>query len=303
MENQSSGPALPQLGLVCITHGDAVRFRTVTRKRLLALPPAARETLLRALYADNVRRLGEAVAFCRRQGLRLYRITSDLFPASDEAPGDALVGTFADELQAIGTAAMAAGIRLVMHPDQFVVLNSDTPAVIETSIRLLERKHARLLDLLGQPRSPWAAIELHGGKGGRAERLVEVIRGLPAAIRSRLVLENDERAYGAEAILAVCRAAGVPMVFDAHHHVVQAGLASYDDPSVARLLALARETWPDPAWQLVHISNGRTRFADPHHSDRITAMPDAFRQAPWIEVEAKFKDVAIAELRRTWLAA
>ncbi len=34
------------------------------------------------------------------------------------------------------------------------------------------------------------------------------------------------------------------------------------------------------------------------HSDYITAMPHSFRDAPWIEVEAKAKDHAIRELRR-----
>jgi UV DNA damage endonuclease len=32
-------------------------------------------------------------------------------------------------------------------------------------------------------------------------------------------------------------------------------------------------------------------------------MPTAFRQAPWIEVEAKGKETAIAQLRRDWLTA
>ena len=91
------------------------------------------------------------------------------------------------------------------------------------------------------------------------------------------------------------------MVFDAHHHVVHEKLDSYDDPSVGEMLALARETWPVPAWQMVHISNGRESFNDPRHSDLITDMPPAYRAAPWIEVEAKLKEVAIERLRAEWL--
>ena len=83
-------------------------------------------------------------------------------------------------------------------------------------------------------------------------------------------LENDERAYGALEILEVCRAAGVAMVFDAHHHIVHEKLDSYDDPSIGEMLALARATWPAPEWQMVHISNGRESFNDPRHSDLIT---------------------------------
>ena len=62
----------------------------------------------------------------------------------------------------------------------------------------------------------------------------------------------------------------------------------------------ARVTWPDPAWQMAHISNGRESFADARHADYIATMPSAFRNVPWIEVEAKQKELAIAQLRETW---
>jgi UV DNA damage endonuclease len=90
------------------------------------------------------------------------------------------------------------------------------------------------------------------------------------------------------------------MVFDAHHHVVHEKLESYDHPSIALMLKAARETWPVQEWQLVHISNGRESFSDRHHSDLIETMPAAFRQAPWIEVEAKQKELAIEKLRAEW---
>lgn len=293
-------PCPPHLGLVCITHTEDVRFKTITRTRLLQLPPALRALRLRDLYAENILRLHGAIRYCQTHGIRLYRLSSGLFPGCDEPPGGEVLATFAAELATIGQAATTAGIRLVMHPDQFVVLSSDDPAIVTMGIGILERL-AWQLDLLGQPRSPWAAMELHGGKGDRARQLATVIASLPPAIRKRLVLENDERAYSAAEILAVCEATDTPMVFDAHHHIVHDQLDSYDHPSVADYLAAARQTWPDPAWQLVHISNGRSAFGDRAHSDLITAMPAAFQAAPWIEVEAKHKEVAIAGLRREWL--
>ena len=47
----------PQLGLVCITTSDAVRYRALTRKRLLQFGAAEQKALLRELYADNLARL------------------------------------------------------------------------------------------------------------------------------------------------------------------------------------------------------------------------------------------------------
>jgi UV DNA damage endonuclease len=291
----------PRLGLVCITVSDAVRYRTLTRKRLLQLSPEEQNRVLRELYRDNLSRLGRAVSFCHERCIRLYRITSALLPFADDPAGEPLLDEFAEVMRNIGRRADSLGVRLVLHPDQFVVLNSESPHVVANSIKIM-RTHARVFDLLGQPRSPWAAMILHGGKGGRAAQLVEVVRDLPEEVRSRLVFENDEHIYGAREILEVCRTAGVPMVFDAHHHVVHEKLESYEHPSVAEMVEAARATWPVPGWQMVHISNGLEHFNDRRHSDLVMTMPSSFRREIWIEVEAKHKELAIEKIQTEWLS-
>jgi UV DNA damage endonuclease len=293
---------LPELGLVCITTSDAVRFRTVTRKRLLQLSEIEQETVLRELYTDNLKRLDKAIDFCSVNQIKLYRMTSALFPFADTDLGEAVLHSMTEELRKTGDRALSLGIRLVLHPDQFVVLSSDKLSVVENSIKILAA-HALILDMLGQPRSPQALMNIHGGKSDRTSQLKSVIRDLPESIRSRLTFENDEYAYSSSEILEVCLDTGVPMVFDAHHHVIHEHLETYDDPSVAEMLAAARTTWSVPEWQLVHISNGKDFFADPRHSDLITEMPNCYYQAPWIEVEAKFKELAIEKLRAEWLSA
>ncbi|MBE9158483.1 UV DNA damage repair endonuclease UvsE [Nodosilinea sp. LEGE 06152] len=290
----------PQLGLVCITTSPEVRFKTMTRKRLLQLDEAAQTEALQSLYGENLKRLNSAITFCQEHQIRLYRLISNVFPFSDTPLGDRILTEHSDALRQVGDRAQAAGLRLVLHPDQFVVLNSDNPTVIENSITILSAQ-ARWFDLMGLPQSSWAAMNIHGGKGDRAERLIQVIGELPTPIRSRLTLENDEHTYSTASLLDICQAAHVPLVFDAHHHLIHERLDSYDHPNVGQMLAAVRTTWPEPTWQLVHISNGREALHDPRHSDLITTMPASYRQAPWIEVEAKHKEVAIAQLRQTWL--
>jgi UV DNA damage endonuclease len=291
----------PNLGLVCITVSKDVRYRTVTRKRLLELSPESQLKLLDDIYRSNIQTLDGALRFCEQQGLSLYRIVSSIFPFFDEDIGRAALAPFAAALARTGQRAIERKIRLVMHPDQFVVLSSDSPEVVVNSIKILQM-HADIMDLLQQPRSPWALLEIHGGKSDRADALVERIATLPEAIRSRLGLENDEYSYSAAEIWDICTRSGVPMVFDAHHHIVHEKLDSYDHPSVAEMLAKARATWPDPAQQLVHISNGRTAFGDRQHADLIDVMPACYAQAPYIEVETKAKEEAILKLQ-PWLAA
>lgn len=290
----------PNLGLVCITHSDEVRYRALTRKRLLQFEGDEQRRILRELYADNLSRLNAAIDFCVARGLSLYRMTSGLFPFADDDAGAPVLEELAEAVADTGRRATALGLRLVLHPDQFVVLSSDSPQVVANSVKILET-HARVMDMLCQPRSPWAVIEIHGGKGGRSDRLVENIAKLPEAIRTRIAFENDEYIYSAAEILDVCRRAGVPMVFDAHHHIVHEHLDSYDHPSIAEMVEAARETWPVPEWQMVHISNGRESFNDRHHSDLVSVMPEAFRRALWIEVEAKHKELAVGKLQTEWL--
>jgi UV DNA damage endonuclease len=286
----------PELGLVCITVSKDIRYRTVTRKRLLEQSDAGQRKILDEIYRDNIQTLDGALNYCQREGIRLYRMPSSLFPFFDEDIGREVMQPLAPALARTGARATQLGLRLVMHPDQFVVLSSDSPGVVANSIKILQM-HADIMELLRQPRTPWALLEIHGGKANRSDELVARIRDLPDPIRLRLCLENDEYSYGALDIHDVCVRSGVPMIFDAHHHIVHDKLSSYDDPSVAAMLARARETWAEPAHQVVHISNGREDFNDRQHADLIATMPASYAGAPWIEIEAKLKEEAIAGLR------
>jgi UV DNA damage endonuclease len=288
------------LGLVCITTTDAVRYKTVTRKRLLSFDEPIQREMLRTLYAENINRLNSAIEFCTANDIRLYRMTSGLFPFSDEQIGVEILEEFAAQLSKIGIDALQKNIRLVLHPDQFVVLSSDSENVIENSVKIL-KMHAKTMDLLQQPRSEWAVMNIHGGKSDRIDKLVSSVEKLPEAIHSRITFENDEHAYSSAQILEVCRRANVPMVFDAHHHVCREKLDDYNHRSVEETFWAARETWKIPENQLVHISNGRERFQDRAHHDLIFDMPEVFRFAPWIEVEAKHKEIAIEKLTSEWL--
>ncbi|GGK22231.1 UV DNA damage endonuclease [Deinococcus malanensis] len=295
----------PAYGLVCLTVGPEVRFRTVTLSRYRTLGPDEREAKLLDLYADNISRLHAAAAYCAARGIRLYRMSSSLFPMLDLAgddTGEAVLSSLAGPLREAGKAFRAAGIRVLMHPEQFIVLNSERPEVRASSLAALTT-HARVMDGLGLERSAWNLLLLHGGKGGRAAELQALIPDLPESVRPRLGLENDERAYGAQDLLPVCEATGTPFVFDAHHHVVRERLPNQEHPSVREWVLAARRTWTPPEWQVVHLSNGIDGPQDRRHSYLITELPSAYADVPWIEVEAKGKEEAVSALMQAHLPA
>ena len=86
------------LGLVCITTTDAVRYKTITRKRLLSFDAAEQSQRLRELYAANASRLENAIEFCEANGIKLYRISSGIFPFSDEDLGRVVLDEFTERL-------------------------------------------------------------------------------------------------------------------------------------------------------------------------------------------------------------
>ena len=177
----------PKLGLVCVTASEEIRFRTVTRKTLLKLSLPEQTAKLREIYTANTERLAKAIAFCVREEIQLYRLSSALFPFADEPIGYQVLTEFEPQLKKIGDLAQKLAIRLVLHPEQYVVLNSDRQEVIQNSIKIL-RTHGYILDLLGLPRSPWALMNIHGGKGDRPQKLIDNIQQLPENVYSRLTL-------------------------------------------------------------------------------------------------------------------
>ena len=148
------------LGLVCLTTRDCparIAYRTVQRAR--ATPES-----LRLAYRANVATLRRALAYCRHDlRTRLYRMPSGLLPWLDAPPGelrewaDAAFSEVAPDLRAVGEefcrgpalrlddAPGEQPIRVTTHPDQFCVLNSERPGVVESSVRMLAAE-ARVMD-------------------------------------------------------------------------------------------------------------------------------------------------------------
>lgn len=283
---------MPHYGLVCLTSPACATRVTYRTLRRASVTPHA----LAAVYRDNARMLRVAVAYCKTAlRTRLYRMPSGLLPWLDSAEpaiAEAAEVAFAQAIPHLrGALAGLDDMRVTSHPDQFCVLSSDRPEVVTASVRMLVAE-ARVMDALGLPRSPWAGINIHGGKAGRLAQLRGVVDALPDAVRSRLTLENDERAYS---VLDLC-GVGVPVVFDPHHEAVRSRCAPYA-AHLHEHAALALRTWRDEAAALAHLSNGLDGIHDRRHSDLIAYTFPALDDFRWVDVEAKGKERAILALQ------
>src|SRR3954447_18745406 len=87
----------------------------------------------------------------------------------------------------------------------------------------------------------------------RVSRWVANVAALPPAVRRRLVLENDERLFTADDVLAASRRSGIPVVFDWLHHAANPGARLGDERA---LLDECFATWgPGDGVPKTHFSS------------------------------------------------
>ena len=287
-------------GLCCLVVDAPLSLRSATHAYVSRLDAERRLAYLDAIAVANTSVLVEMLDYCARIGVRAFRVSSGLLPLAthpvsgysiDVLPSAAIVR---EALERARTRARDAGIRLSLHPDQFIVLNSARPEVVDSAIGELEWQ-AELAEAIGAD-----VICLHGGStaGGPDEAMDRLVRGidrLTVRARSRLALENDDRCHAAVDLLPACMATGVPLVLDAHHHRILSGGLSLEEAT----------DWAVATWEerepYFHLSSPRDGWdgGDPRpHADFIDV---ADIPAYWLElgtpitidVEAKAKERAV----------
>lgn len=193
-----------------------------TRQRT-CIAAKATEEYLNELIAFNLEALDTIFEYNNENDIRLFRISSDIIPFGS-SPVNQLdwQRIFGKQLKCLGDKALSYGMRLSMHPGQYTVLNSPDDGVVLRAVDDLVY-HCAFLDALGLP--PEHKLILHIGgvykdKPQAVVRFCENYRQLPAAVQARLVIENDERSYNIEEVLAIGRAENIPVVFDNLHHAI-----------------------------------------------------------------------------------
>lgn len=279
-----------------------IKFRQATHRYCSTLPREESRRYLSEIVLSNAQALLDAVAKCSELGIGAFRITSQFMPlathpVSGYTPADLPHWT---EIRAkLTTAANAArnrGVRLSFHPDQFVVLNSESDQVVASSVTELEHQ-ALVARMIGAE-----ALTLHGGglAGGSAaalERLERGIERLSTDSRSLLALENDDRLFSPAELLPFCERLGIPFIYDVHHHRCRPdGMTILEATQRGAATWESREPW-------MHISSPKDGWGSPNprqHADFID--PDDV-PAEWrglsltIDVEAKQKERAVIAIQ------
>jgi UV DNA damage endonuclease len=225
--------------------------------------------------SDNLICLERILAWNLEHKIRFFRITSDIIPfASHPICTYPWREHFQDRLDEIGEFISRAQIRISMHPDQFIVLNSPDEKVVSRSIDEL-MYHTALLDSMNLDST--AKIQLHvGGVYGDAKagisRFINVYERLDPALKCRLVLENDDQRFTAADCLKIHEETAIPILFDVFHHTCHNNGETADE-----MLKLICKTWKK--------SDGipMTDYSSQHQEKRVGSHtehidPDDFRR-------------------------
>jgi len=192
--------------------------------------------------AQNLACLRRILEYNVEHGLLFFRLTSDLVPfASHPINQYNWQEHFKMTFRSLGDYIKSHNLRISMHPDQFVVLNSPNEKTVQQSIAELEYQ-AGILDLMDLDTT--AKLQVHGGgaygdKPAAIERFAQVYHTrLPDAVKARLCVENDDRTYTLQDCLQLHELTGMPVIFDNLHHAC----VNQGEP-MREAVQLAAATW------------------------------------------------------------
>lgn len=289
-----------RLGLCCLFRDQPIKFVTTTATSIGKMKRPEALAKLSRLCLENADALRAALRFCADNGIGCFRINSQILPIKthptcgyevvDLPAADEIIRRF----KACGEFAHERGLRTCFHPDQFVVLNSPRPDVVDKSVEELEYQ-AEVAEWVGAD-----VINIHGGGayGDKPKALADFARNLSRLsdrVRTRLTVENDDKTYTPVDLLPLCQAEGVPLVYDVHHH-----RCNQDGLSEKEATRQAVATWNrEPMFHLSSPLNGWQGSNRERHHDFIDVndFPKWWKKLPiTVEVEAKAKELAVRQL-------
>jgi len=236
-------------------------------------------------------------------GHNFYRMTSGLAPWKTEYEWNDLkdIKEIKQWLHSAGTMANTHGVRVTSHPGPFNVLVSPNENVVANTFKDLIM-HGDIFDFMGLSRTHYNKINIHcngvyGDKQSAMDRFCKNFERLPDSVKSRLVVENDDKAsmYSVKDLYeGIHKRIGIPITFDYHHYKFNTG-----GQTEQQALELAMSTWPDGIVPVVHYSESKAEhqldesIRPQAHSDLINQLPDTYGNNVDIMVEAKHKELAI----------
>jgi len=254
------------------------------------------------LALKNVMDLSKVLQWNGNNGIKMYRMSSDIFPwcseyeIKDLPDYPMIVGV----LKNCGLIAKVTDQRITFHPSPYGVLASLNPSVVTKAIKELNQ-HGEIFDLMGLDRSLFYPINIHvnttqPSKEEAAERFCLNFQRLSDSVKKRLVVEVDDKKsqYTVVDLLhLIHKNIGIPITFDYLHNQCNPSILNEEEA-----LALCLSTWPKEIPAITHYSDSKKLYEDETskelaHTDWIWGNVETYGLNFDIEFEVKMKDLAL----------
>ncbi|SDO10357.1 UV DNA damage repair endonuclease UvsE [Alkalicoccus daliensis] len=253
-----------KLGYACINLTVPTKYRTC---RLKTAEEQGMEKV-KELTLHNFEEVLKAIRWNIEHQIYFFRLSSELVPF---ATHEIMTWNWAEDEDVLYLTAQIQeltkqhSLRLSMHPGQYSVLNSPKEQVVTNAVKDLEY-HNQVMNLTGG-----SDIVLHvGGAYGDKEQakksFVDSYHLLSEDIKSKLILENDDKTFHLLDVIDISRETKVPVCFDIHHHRCN---PYSDDIHLKTALQEVFHSWKEKGRPKVHISSGATSRTDRSHHDFI----------------------------------
>lgn len=255
------------IGYACLTIGvQNAQLRSCTKKY-------ADETNLLEIIEHNLNSLETIIEYNHANGIRLFRISSDLIPfGSSEINNLPWWEIFSDKLGQIGQKIQEYKIRVSMHPGQYTVLNSPNEEVVARAVEDLNY-HTKVLDSLGVGAEHKIILHIGGIYQDKQEAIKRFIcnyKLLELNVTKRLVIENDDKSYNIQDVLEIGRLLSIPVIFDNLHHKVNP-CSSMEDLTEVGWINECKKIWRQKdGVQKIHYSQQNPNKSRGSHSETIS---------------------------------
>ena len=262
---------------------------------------------LKTVTLSNLDALTQLIKYNIENEIHFYRISSALIPLVTH-PEVGYFGhreIFKKDFEYIGKLIRESNMRVDTHPDEFNVINSTNPKVVESCIINLTKQLEWFEDM--NYKDGKMVIHVGGATGGKEEalkRFVTNFNTFPSNIKNTLIIENDDKTYTAKETLELCKTINVPMVLDIHHHNCN---NTGDD--IKDILEDIINTWDNEKLPpKMHFSSPKDRdleskvdrkhadFIDPIDFINFLEVLKIFDKDVDIMLECKEKDIALFKL-------
>lgn len=246
---------------------------------------------------NNLDNLKKLIEHNIKNNIYFFRITAKLIPLFDLINID--LNKYKEKFINIGNIINKHNIRVSVHADEYCVLNSINDSIVLNSIKILDNLKI-IMDLFNVDYN----IILHiGSKTNGIKESIKRFKTnfnlLNEDLKTKIILENDDKNYNVYQTLKICEDLFLPMCLDIHHHY-----CNKCTKNIENYIERIYKTYPKNIVPKMHYSSPKNKKEKRSHNNYINSnefinflnILKKYNKDTDIMLEAKEKDLALIKL-------